>query len=147
MNFLKILLLILLLSTLSSLILVHSCSKKQVDKQTDVPTVPEKPGVPTPAPSPETKDIPVKEYLKTQKPDVGGRWKYAHARIVAEELYTIQEMPFEKGKVKFGTHGKSCLTFPVAYWEKRDEETRCVITIHFDCNGNVRSHTSECIII
>ena len=133
MNFLKLLLAILLVSTTFSLVLVHSCSKETEDKRGED--------------QPKFKDVPVLVYLETQKPEIASKWKAVHAWIVEEEGYALSDMPFEKGLVKWGTNGKSCVTSPIATWEKLTQETRCIITITFDCKGNDKSHTSQCIIL
>ena len=143
----KLSLAIAIVSVTMTLVVAH-CSKSETkDNRTEVPSKPTPPPKPEPTPPEPIQDVPVLDYLETQKPDVGGRWKIIHKRVIEEELYTLVEMPFKDGLVKFDASGRSCLTFPVAYWQKITEDARCVVTIHFDCNGNERRHTSECIVL
>lgn len=149
MDTVKTLVLATLLSSLLGMVIVQSCGKDGNDKRTDAPSKPDpKPDTPdVPAVPDVPTDISVIDYLATQKMSIGTAWKRVHTRVIIDELYTLEEMPFSSGKLKAGTGDKKCSVFPVAYWEKRDEDARCVVTIHFDCNGNERHHTSECIVL
>lgn len=137
---------IVAVSVTMSLVVIRCSESKTEERRTETPEKPI-PDPETPPIPPEPKDVPVLKYLSTQREDVGGRWKIRHKKVILEELYTLEDMPYESGLVKFDTSGKSCIVFPVAYWEKLTEEARCVVTIHFDCHGNERHHTSECIVL
>ncbi len=111
-------------------LVVTQCSKSEDEKRSES------------SPS----DVSVLSYLQTQKKTISSRWEANHSRIISEEGYSDEDMPFKAGLVKFETSGKSCITNPIAYWEKRELDAKCVVTIYFDCHGNVIRHTSECIV-
>lgn len=132
MNFIKIFVAVLAVSVSFSMLLIHSCSReKEASRSIDDPI----------------DDMAVLEYLSIQAKEVAEKWRLVHKQTVREEGYTEEEMPFEAGLVKTGTYERACRSYPQAYWQKITEETRCIVEITFDCHGEYKSHTSQCIIL